>query len=48
MRHAVQHARAWGCYKLALSSNQSREAAHRFYAQLGFKPHGISLALTLE
>lgn len=45
---AVERARAWGCYKLALSSNQSREQAHRFYARLGFKPHGISLALTLE
>ena len=45
---AVERARAWGCYKLALSSNQSREAAHRFYQGLGFKPHGISLALALE
>ncbi|TWC43002.1 N-acetylglutamate synthase-like GNAT family acetyltransferase [Pseudomonas sp. SJZ079] len=45
---AVERARAWGCYKLALSSNLSREAAHRFYAQQGFKPHGISLALTLD
>ncbi|MFI8744031.1 GNAT family N-acetyltransferase [Pseudomonas sp. NPDC077186] len=48
MQHAVQHARAWGCYKLALSSSQSREAAHRFYEGLGFRPHGVSLALTLE
>jgi len=45
---AIERARAWGCYKLALSSNHSREAAHRFYASLGFKPHGISLALTLD
>ncbi|SFP29947.1 GNAT family N-acetyltransferase [Pseudomonas borbori] len=45
---AVERARAWGCYKLALSSNQSREDAHRFYATLGFKPHGVSLAMTLE
>jgi GNAT superfamily N-acetyltransferase len=45
---AVERARAWGCYKLALSSNHRREAAHRFYAQLGFQPHGISLALTLD
>lgn len=42
---AAERARAWGCYKLALSSNHSREAAHRFYRRLGFKPHGISLAL---
>lgn len=45
---AVEGARASGCYKLALSSSQSREAAHRFYQQLGFKPHGISLALALD
>lgn len=45
---AIERARAWGCYKLALSSSQSREAAHRFYQQLGFKPHGISLALPLD
>ena len=48
MAKAAERARAWGCYKLALSSNHSREAAHRFYEQLGFKPHGISLALTLD
>lgn len=45
---AIERARAWGCYKLALSSNQSREQAHRFYQGLGFKPHGISLALALD
>ena len=45
---AVERARAWGCYKVALSSNHSREAAHRFYAGLGFKPHGVSLALALD
>ncbi|WP_137817388.1 GNAT family N-acetyltransferase [Pseudomonas sp. 2FG] len=45
---AAERARTWGCYKLALSTNQSREAAHGFYAALGFQPHGISLALSLE
>jgi GNAT superfamily N-acetyltransferase len=48
MGKAIERARAWGCYKVALSSSQSREAAHAFYANLGFKPHGISLALTLD
>lgn len=48
MGKAIERARAWGCYKVALSSSQSREAAHAFYASLGFKPHGISLALTLD
>lgn len=45
---AIERARAWGCYKVALSSSQSREAAHRFYAGLGFKAHGVSLALALD
>ena len=48
MRAAAQHARGWGCYKLALSSGQGRQKAHRFYTQLGFRPHGISLALQLK
>jgi GNAT superfamily N-acetyltransferase len=48
MGKAIERARAWGCYKMALSSNQNREAAHAFYANLGFKPHGISLALMLN
>ena len=48
MTKAAERARAWGCYKLALSSSQGREAAHRFYEGLGFKPHGISLALRLD
>lgn len=32
---AVERARSWGCYKLALSSHQDRETAQRFYAALG-------------
>lgn len=47
-RAALERARSWGCYKVALSSAQHREDAHRFYQRLGFKPHGISLALTLH
>lgn len=45
---AVERARSWGCYKLALSSSQSREAAHHFYEHQGFQLHGVSLALTLD
>ena len=48
MGKALERARTWGCYKVALSSSQNREAAHAFYANLGFKPHGISLALTID
>ncbi|HHH9552379.1 GNAT family N-acetyltransferase [Pseudomonas aeruginosa] len=44
---AVERARSWGCYKLALSSHQDRETAQRFYAALGFTSHGVCLALHL-
>ena len=45
---AVEQAREWGCYKMSLSSHLQREAAHRFYAAMGFAPHGISLSLALD
>ena len=45
MEHARQQCRAAGCYKLALSSNLSREAAHRFYNALGFERHGYSFVI---
>lgn len=34
--------RAKECYKMALSSNRNRKAAHRFYESLGFERHGFS------
>ena len=48
MEKAAERARAWGCYKLALSTHRNREVAHRFYEALGYRPHGISLALSLS
>lgn len=42
MEHAREACRQAGCYKLALSSNQRREDAHRFYDSLGFERHGFS------
>jgi GNAT superfamily N-acetyltransferase len=45
MAHAVAEAAAAGCYKLALSSNARREAAHAFYESLGFQRHGVSFAI---
>ena len=45
MRHAMGHARAEGCYKLALSSNKKRAAAHAFYESLGFTRHGYSFVV---
>ncbi len=45
MAHAVAQARAAGCYKLALSSNRKRQAAHAFYESLGFTQHGLSFVI---
>ena len=45
MEHARGRCRDRGCYKLALSSNQSREAAHAFYESLGFVRHGFSFQI---
>lgn len=48
MHHAMQIAREHGCYKLALTSNIKREAAHAFYDSLGFERHGISFIVPLK
>ncbi|EST35574.1 GNAT family N-acetyltransferase [Streptomyces roseochromogenus] len=41
MEHAVSRARARGCALVQLTSNRSREDAHRFYTALGFaRSHG--------
>lgn len=48
MHHAMGVAREHGCYKLALSSNIRREAAHAFYDSLGFERHGISFVVPLQ
>lgn len=45
LQAALQMAAASGCYKLSLSSNAKREAAHRFYRDLGFHQHGISFVI---
>lgn len=42
MRFALERCRAHGCYKMALSSNARRAAAHRIYEKLGFERHGYS------
>lgn len=48
MRWAMDACRRAGCYKLVLSSNQKREAAHRFYESLGFERHGFSFSVALS
>jgi GNAT superfamily N-acetyltransferase len=48
VRFAMDRCRERGCYKLALSSNLRREAAHRFYDGLGFQRHGYSFVVELN
>jgi GNAT superfamily N-acetyltransferase len=48
MEHAREQCRAAGCYKLTLSSNLTREGAHRFYDALGFERHGYSFLTRLN
>ena len=38
MQRAEALARARGCYKVALTSNRRRAAAHRFYQHIGYTP----------
>ena len=47
MHHALDQCRVAGCYKLTLSSNEKRSAAHRFYESLGFERHGYSFLVRL-
>lgn len=48
MAHAMARARLSGCYKLVLSSNDKRQAAHAFYEGLGFQRHGQSFVVELQ
>jgi GNAT superfamily N-acetyltransferase len=45
MAAARERCREAGCYKMALSSNLRREAAHAFYESLGFERHGYSFLI---
>lgn len=45
MQFAMDLCREKGCYKVMLSSNMRREAAHRFYQDLGFRKHGYSFVI---
>ena len=45
LRAAMQIASDKGAYKLALSSNQRRLDAHRFYDGMGFTRHGVSFSI---
>ncbi|CAD5980130.1 Aminoalkylphosphonate N-acetyltransferase [Planktothrix tepida] len=47
MQEALKLSRKAGCYKVMLSSNIKRTAAHQFYESLGFKQQGWSFSLEL-
>lgn len=47
MHAAMALAAAKGCYKMTLSSNLKRAAAHAFYDGLGFRRHGYSFWIDL-
>jgi GNAT superfamily N-acetyltransferase len=47
MKFVMDRSRELGCYKLALSSNIKRKAAHRFYESLGFERHGYAFVVDL-
>ena len=48
MWHAMKLAREADCYKLVLSSNAKRDAAHEFYKSLGFYLHGFSFRVDFK
>ncbi len=47
MQYAMDYCRQRRCFKLVLSSNIKREAAHRFYESLGFEKAGYSFAIKI-
>ncbi len=48
IRHAVERAREKGCKLVQLTSDNSRQGAHRLYERLGFKASHVGMKLPLE
>ena len=48
VRAATDRARSLGCYRVQLTSDSARTAAHRFYDDLGFVPSHIGFKLWLD
>lgn len=44
MAHAERVARESGCYKVALTSNRRRTAAHHFYERIGYVPSHVGFS----
>jgi GNAT superfamily N-acetyltransferase len=44
---AIERARERGCRMVQLTSNASRDGAHRFYTRLGFAPSHVGFKLAL-
>lgn len=47
VRWCLEEARRAGCFRMQLTSNATREAAHRFYRRLGFTASHVGFKLTL-
>jgi GNAT superfamily N-acetyltransferase len=47
MRWAIDRAKDGGCFRIQLTSNKRRTAAHAFYARLGFEPSHEGFKLPL-
>lgn len=45
--HAIEHARSAGCGLIQLTTDKSRQDAHRFYASLGFEGTHLGMKLAL-
>ncbi len=47
MTYAINRAKAAGCYRITLSSNNNRQDAHRFYEAIGLKSSSAGFRLYL-
>lgn len=48
IRHAIARAKARGCKLVQLTSDNSRQGAHRLYERLGFKASHVGMKLYLD
>lgn len=48
IRHAIERARQHGCRLVQLTSDNSRQGAHRLYERLGFKASHVGMKLALD